>query len=221
LELEQPVEEVISQETTQDDLSIETIEARLNATIASVSKKTPLDTGPTDDMSDGSSASPEETLAYHDDSENENFPDTMNGVSGVSSEFRKSVAQNLSRQPSLQEFAARSIKDFAVWAARRQLQQSQHFANSLNVPVATDSPQTKGILVLRNPNYNRGPIAFLMDGRVVTLKPGEETVHHADEPHTIQFHRGGDHGVGNRSLLQGTHEFKVTSQGWNLEAVND
>ena len=81
---------------------------------------------------------------------------------------------------------------------------------------AVDSPAPRGGLTLCNPFENHGPIRFLVNRRVFELYPGETHQFPASDSWHISFHRGGDFGNAELTVVTGTFRFVVTSDGWDL-----
>ncbi len=86
------------------------------------------------------------------------------------------------------------------------------------VPAAPEAPPRQEFhgVKLRNDSASSATVHFLMDGKVVTLAPGNEQAFSGDGPWTIGFHRGGDFGAARYRLTPGEFAFRATAQGWGL-----
>ena len=69
---------------------------------------------------------------------------------------------------------------------------------------------------IHNPQLHRVAVAFVLDGEVITLQPGE-TVDSRYRPAQVVFDRGRGGGVARQTLTPGYFEFTVTAKGWHLE----
>jgi hypothetical protein len=71
-------------------------------------------------------------------------------------------------------------------------------------------------LVLINPPSNGGEVHFLVDGRVVTLRPGESRQLAGGPTWRVHFHRGAHFGEALHVVSQGSYSFRVSARGWEL-----
>ena len=72
---------------------------------------------------------------------------------------------------------------------------------------------TSGV-VLHNPASNGGAIAYLLGSQTFTLEPGQ--TQRLDRSHVIEFDRGGSFGMARYTIADGSFEFTLTDNGWNL-----
>jgi len=79
-----------------------------------------------------------------------------------------------------------------------------------------DRPREPEGLTLINPPRSGGSISFLLDGKPVTLAPGETRELPPGRSWDVRFHRGGAFGTATHVLQRGTHVFTVTREGWKL-----
>src|SRR5262249_18015198 len=75
-------------------------------------------------------------------------------------------------------------------------------------------------LILVNPPSSGGPIHYVVDDQVFSLLPGEYHRLGTDAQRRIRFHRGDDFGDADLRLQQGTHQFIVSGQGWELQPAD-
>lgn len=71
-------------------------------------------------------------------------------------------------------------------------------------------------LALVNPKETATAISFLLNGRPVTMLPGEVIQLPTDRLWEITFDRGGPFGPAHYSMQQGIHTFGRTAFGWEL-----
>jgi hypothetical protein len=67
-----------------------------------------------------------------------------------------------------------------------------------------------------NSGGERVPVAFLADGREVTLHDGQSFSLYGKLPRTIEFDRGGSFGAVRHEVAAGEYEFVITGKGWDL-----
>ncbi len=67
-----------------------------------------------------------------------------------------------------------------------------------------------------NSGGERVPVAFLADGREVTLHDGQSFSLYGKLPRTIEFDRGGSFGTVRHEVAAGEYEFVITGTGWDL-----
>ncbi len=77
---------------------------------------------------------------------------------------------------------------------------------------------TERIITIRNPAVNGYPVAFLLNGQVRSLGPGE-SLEVTTAQANVQFDRGGEFGESSRELQPGKYLFRVGGQGWVLVAA--
>lgn len=86
---------------------------------------------------------------------------------------------------------------------------------------AYDEPQVATPVVkelnIENPLQTRLNVTFLVDGKKVSLKPGQHFVLRQSEDALVKFSRGGSFGFEEKSLSEGKYQFSVTRKdGWKL-----
>ncbi|MCU0879646.1 MAG: hypothetical protein MUF06_17860 [Pirellulaceae bacterium] len=67
-----------------------------------------------------------------------------------------------------------------------------------------------------NSGGERVPVAFLADGREVTLHDGQSFSLYGKLPRTIEFDRGGSFGTVRHEVAAGEYEFVISGTGWDL-----
>lgn len=73
-------------------------------------------------------------------------------------------------------------------------------------------------VTLQNPAATGGNVSFVIDSRTnYDLKPGDELPLTQKNAFYIEFDRGTGSGTMKRTLTEGTYEFVVTPQGWDLQ----
>lgn len=90
------------------------------------------------------------------------------------------------------------------------------FAGAPQEPV--EPPLRTQIVTLANSASNRAGISILVDGKTVTLQPGQTFSGPPAATLTVEFHRGGDFGNASHALKPGAFVFEVRKNGWNLVA---
>lgn len=77
-------------------------------------------------------------------------------------------------------------------------------------------------VTLQNPATTGGNVAFVIDSRSdFELQPGDELPLLQKNAYYIEFDRGTGSGTMKRTLTEGTYEFVVTPQGWDLQKAAD
>ena len=72
-------------------------------------------------------------------------------------------------------------------------------------------------LVFANETLNNGPVAFLVDRKIIVLKPGKSRVFPTGTKRLIRFDRGGGFGQTRQTLTTGVYHFVATDEGWYLQ----
>jgi hypothetical protein len=81
-------------------------------------------------------------------------------------------------------------------------------------------PTTQRAVRLKNPSDSGGNVSFVVDGKSeVSLQPGDMQALNSKNSYTVEFDRGGNFGTARRELVEGTYEFVVTENGWDLERL--
>jgi len=73
---------------------------------------------------------------------------------------------------------------------------------------------------LANPIDSGGPVHFLADGEIYTLRPGQSLVLPCHGRCEVAFDRGGDFGAAEYAVEEGAYRFTVTETGWALVAAD-
>lgn len=84
-------------------------------------------------------------------------------------------------------------------------------------PTGVQPTSTTAPLVLTNLYNGKATIHFALDGKVVTLQPGQSTELRDGRQHVVLFHRGGNFGNVQQVLTQGRFGFHVGNSGWELK----
>lgn len=82
------------------------------------------------------------------------------------------------------------------------------------LPEAPTAPGTA--VVVANPMKNDASISFVADGRRFTLAPGYQQVVRRGGTVEVRFDRGGSFGTARYTLRNGSFQFLVGDEGWNL-----
>lgn len=104
-------------------------------------------------------------------------------------------------------------------------------AATVSAPTPTMSAQASGVqtnsvptarpirgVTLQNPATTGGNVSFVIDSRSnYDLKSGDELPLTQKNAYYIEFDRGTGSGTMKRTLTEGTYEFVVTPQGWDLQ----
>ena len=95
---------------------------------------------------------------------------------------------------------------------------------SESIPDESDSETTTVSVTTQNESVQivnanlSSPVSFVMDGKVVTLKPGDSIA--ATAGSVVKFDRGGGFGVAAETLTSGEHRFDMTPEhGWKISTV--
>jgi len=119
--------------------------------------------------------------------------------------------------------ASDTVSDAAETTATTSISETAAATAETNTPTVTENNVAEEprplVLVLVNPVESGGAIFYLVDGESFALDPGESHRLSADRERTISFHRGDDFGDAEVALQAGEFTFRVSSQGWQLEAA--
>jgi hypothetical protein len=89
------------------------------------------------------------------------------------------------------------------------------------VPGADGSPDVSADsrIILTNPESNGNPVSFILDGQFTyTMEAGHQQKLSTSKSWMIEFNRGSKLGSVRYKLVEGTYEFTVSEQGWNLRS---
>lgn len=81
---------------------------------------------------------------------------------------------------------------------------------------AVTTPVPRPRLIVVNPAHNGGVVAYLVDGKIHSLAPGQEHDLGNGPPRRIEFHRGDSFGEATVLLDAGTYHFDIGDEGWSL-----
>ena len=149
-------------------------------------------------------------------------------ASRIAADYRDSAASRLNDVGDrLADVAAwsRSVipdPDAIPAAAPQQQRETPTPSPAHNAPQdrVHDVSQPNDIVVL-NPARSGGTVQFLVDGEVVSLRPGESRTFDPLGIRLVQFDRGKDFGVAELAITEaGIYAFRVTSSGWALNKVS-
>ncbi len=85
--------------------------------------------------------------------------------------------------------------------------------------VTTGYAPNNAPITIANPDGYSTPLSFTLNGQTVRLEPGKATTITFDRNYVIKFDRGGNFGTAEYSLRDGTFEFVVGENGWDLKRV--
>ncbi|MBI2827172.1 MAG: hypothetical protein HYX69_21075 [Planctomycetia bacterium] len=72
------------------------------------------------------------------------------------------------------------------------------------------------VLVLVNPHDNGATIRYLINGHAFSMAPGQSHRLPVGKTWRLRFHRGGEFGEFSEALREGSFEFRITDEGWQL-----
>jgi hypothetical protein len=110
------------------------------------------------------------------------------------------------------------------------IQQSAAATTPAPTPIAATSPSIRAnalptnsiqrLVQLRNPTGSGGTVSFVIDGKTeASLAPGEVKPLGSNNAYVVEFDRGGDFGTTRRELVEGSYEFVVGNNGWDLQRM--
>jgi hypothetical protein len=84
-----------------------------------------------------------------------------------------------------------------------------------SLPEAEGAEMVAGILLV-NPRVSRGTVNYVLNGNRYTMEPGFAQRLPEGANWTIEYDRGGGHGMASYTVTPGTYFFKQTDDGWQL-----
>jgi hypothetical protein len=87
-------------------------------------------------------------------------------------------------------------------------------------PIPEADPSVTGAcgVILNNPKSSRGKITYTLDGKSYSMEPGYAHELPNGKTYLVEFDKGGAFGKARYSLEEGTYDFSVGPQGWDIHS---